>query len=230
MTAKERKRPLFKKRLGSSAVVDFALPQHSSRRRRPTPASESANGCEARSGSDRPGEPPPSEWASTEKKTKYPWNSYTGKLYHLFAGIPIATILTNRSGGEFTGPVNLMVTTRCLFARSPACAHPSGTRVLGEAKRVEVSGQRRLVCDASPHDHGRWLLGRSRRSARARPARRGGAERESEFSLGQSHSDRGRGGSHRRLISDRQHEYVFGTRRHAARSYPAKRPIGNADS
>jgi type IV secretion system protein VirB10 len=143
MTAKERKADALQKALASSSVVDFALPQQTPQTATPTASTGLATDAKLVSVADRPGEPGTSEGPRT--KEKYPWNSYTGKLYHLFAGIPIGSILTNRLSGEFTGPVNLMITTDVYSLDRQHVLIPQGTRVLGEARRVDVSGQRRLV-------------------------------------------------------------------------------------
>ena len=140
MTAKERRAEALQKALGSSAVVDFALPQTT--QTAATPAANTTADAKLVPVTDRLNEPASD---APRKKDKYPWNSYTGKLYHLFAGIPIGTILTNRLSGEFTGPVNLMVTTDVYSLDRQHVLIPQGTRVLGEARKVEVAGQRRLV-------------------------------------------------------------------------------------
>lgn len=157
MTAKERHAAALEKALNSSAVVDFAavtqpVSQQQTAAVSPTPgapATPAVNpSMDAKlvSVADRPGEPLTGEVEPRgQRKAKYPWNSYTGKTYHLFAGIPISTILTNRLAGEFTGPVNLMINTDVYSLDRQHVLIPSGTRVLGEAKRVDVSGQRRLV-------------------------------------------------------------------------------------
>jgi type IV secretory pathway VirB10-like protein len=79
------------------------------------------------------------------KPAKYDWDSYTGPLYRIFEGAVIETILTNRLDGEFTGPVNAMVTTDLWSRDHQHVLMPQGTRVLGEAVRVNTSGQRRLA-------------------------------------------------------------------------------------
>ena len=57
----------------------------------------------------------------------------------------LETVLNNRLDGYFSGPINCMVTTDVY---SPNGAHvliPSGSRVLGEVKRVDTFGQQRLA-------------------------------------------------------------------------------------
>lgn len=146
MTPKQRNAEALQKALASSAVVDFALPQQTAAAVSPTgpgALATPAGNADAKlvPVADRPTE----SVSAPRKKDKYPWNSYTGKLYHLFAGVPIGAMLTNRLSGEFTGPVNLMITTDVYSLDRQHVLIPQGTRVLGEARRVEVSGQRRLV-------------------------------------------------------------------------------------
>jgi type IV secretory pathway VirB10-like protein len=79
------------------------------------------------------------------KPAKYDWDSYTGPLYRVLEGAVVETILTNRLQGEFTGPVNAMVTTDLWSRDHQHVLVPQGTRVLGEAVRVNATGQRRLA-------------------------------------------------------------------------------------
>jgi type IV secretory pathway VirB10-like protein len=79
------------------------------------------------------------------KAKKYEWDSSTGPLYKVFEGSVLETILTNRLQGEFTGPVNVMVTTDLWSHDHQHVLLPQGTRVIGEAGRVNTSGQRRLA-------------------------------------------------------------------------------------
>jgi len=53
--------------------------------------------------------------------------------------------LTNRLDGSFSGPVNTLVTTNVYAPDHQTLLIPQGTRVLGEAKKVESVGQQRLA-------------------------------------------------------------------------------------
>ena len=72
-------------------------------------------------------------------------NAADGKNYVIFEGTVLETVLLNRLNGDLTGPVE------CLFANdiySHDRQHlliPSGTKVLGEATRVDTFGQTRLA-------------------------------------------------------------------------------------
>ena len=80
-----------------------------------------------------------------EQKLKYQWDAYTGPLYRVFEGTLIETVLTNRLNGEFTGPVNVMVTTDLWSHDHQHILMPQGTRILGEAQKVSIQQQRRLA-------------------------------------------------------------------------------------
>lgn len=80
-----------------------------------------------------------------QPKPKYPWDNYTGQIYRVFEGDVIETVLTNRLSGEFTGPVNVMVAVDVYSHDHQHILLPQGTRILGEASRVNVTNQRRLV-------------------------------------------------------------------------------------
>lgn len=68
-----------------------------------------------------------------------------GKPYRLFEGTVLETVLTNRLDGDFSGPVNCMVTTNVYSHDGQHLLIPQGSRVLGEVRRVETFGQQRLA-------------------------------------------------------------------------------------
>jgi len=78
-------------------------------------------------------------------RLKYPWDQYTGPLYRVFEGTVIEGVLTNRLNGEFTGPVNVMVSSNLYSHDRQHILIPQGTRILGEAQPVTVNQQRRLA-------------------------------------------------------------------------------------
>jgi len=69
----------------------------------------------------------------------------TGKTYVLFEGTILETVLLNRLSGDFNGPVECLVTNDIYSHDRQHLLIPSGTKVLGEAKRVEAFGQTRLA-------------------------------------------------------------------------------------
>ena len=73
------------------------------------------------------------------------FNSYTGKRYVVFEGTVLETLLINRLNGTFAGPVDCLVTTDIYSHDRQHLLVPAGTKVLGEAKKVEALGQQRLA-------------------------------------------------------------------------------------
>ena len=73
------------------------------------------------------------------------FNSSTGKHYVLFEGTVLETLLINRLNGTFSGPVNCLVTNDIYSHDGQHVLIPAGTKVLGEAKKVEAFGQQRLA-------------------------------------------------------------------------------------
>ena len=67
------------------------------------------------------------------------------KLYRLFEGTVLETVLTNRLDGSFSGPVNCMVTSDIYSHNGQHLLIPQGTRVLGEVRKVDTFGQQRLA-------------------------------------------------------------------------------------
>jgi type IV secretion system protein VirB10 len=72
-------------------------------------------------------------------------NSGIGKRYVVFEGTVLETILINRLNGIFAGPVSCLVTTDIYSHDRQHVLIPAGTKVLGEAKKVEAIGQQRLA-------------------------------------------------------------------------------------
>jgi type IV secretion system protein TrbI len=72
-------------------------------------------------------------------------NSSVGKRYVVFEGTVLETILINRLNGTFAGPVSCLVTTDIYSHDRQHVLIPAGTKVLGEAKKVEAIGQQRLA-------------------------------------------------------------------------------------
>jgi type IV secretory pathway VirB10-like protein len=73
------------------------------------------------------------------------FNSFSGKRYVVFEGTVLETLLINRLNGTFAGPVNCLVTTDIYSHDRQQVLIPAGTKVLGEAKKVEAFGQQRLA-------------------------------------------------------------------------------------
>jgi len=107
--------------------------------RPPTPPSNAAPQPAMQSEQPQPAPGPP-----TEPNNNSP-NGATGKHYRLFEGTWIEAVLTNRLNATFTGPVNCMVTTNVYSHDRQHVLIPQGSRVLGEARRVDQLGQQRVA-------------------------------------------------------------------------------------
>jgi len=68
-----------------------------------------------------------------------------GKTYILFEGTVLETVLINRLDGQFSGPIACLLTNPVYSHDRQHLLLPAGTKVLGEAKRVEAFGQTRLA-------------------------------------------------------------------------------------
>src|SRR6266700_7915846 len=86
-----------------------------------------------------------SERSSPDVSRPGTFNSFAGKRYVAFEGTVLETLLINRLNGTFSGPVNCLVTTDLYSHDRQHILIPAGTKVLGEAKKVEAFGQQRLA-------------------------------------------------------------------------------------
>jgi type IV secretion system protein VirB10 len=69
----------------------------------------------------------------------------TGKTYVLFEGTILETVLLNRLDGQFAGPVECLLTSDVYSHDRQHLLIPSGTKLLGETRKVEAFGQTRLA-------------------------------------------------------------------------------------
>ena len=84
---------------------------------------------------------------SSSKQTSpnpFALNAADGKNYVIFEGTVLETVLLNGLDGQFTGPVECLITNDIYSHDRQHLLIPSGTKVLGEAKRVDTFGQTRL--------------------------------------------------------------------------------------
>jgi len=72
-------------------------------------------------------------------------NVAAGKTYVLFEGTILETVLVNRLEGQFSGPLECLVTTDVYSHDRQHLLIPAGTRALGKTRKVENSGQSRLA-------------------------------------------------------------------------------------
>jgi type IV secretion system protein TrbI len=68
-----------------------------------------------------------------------------GKTYILFEGTILESALVNRLDGSFSGPVECLLTNDVYSHDRQHLLIPAGTKILGEAKKVQALGQTRLA-------------------------------------------------------------------------------------
>jgi type IV secretion system protein VirB10 len=74
-----------------------------------------------------------------------PKDAATGKNYVLFEGTILEAVLINRLEGQFAGPVECLLTTDVYSHDRQHLLIPAGTKLLGETRKVDNSGQTRLA-------------------------------------------------------------------------------------
>jgi type IV secretion system protein VirB10 len=79
------------------------------------------------------------------KKSNPNFNAASGKNHVIFEGTVLETVLVTRLNGDFSGPVICMLTNDVYSHDGQRLLIPAGTKVLGEAKRVDGFGQTRLA-------------------------------------------------------------------------------------
>ncbi len=72
-------------------------------------------------------------------------NAAAGKNYVLFEGNILETVLINRLDGQFSGPVECLLSTDVYSNDRQHLLIPAGSKLLGETKRVDSLGQKRLA-------------------------------------------------------------------------------------
>lgn len=110
---------------------------------------EETNRASAPGSAAAPASPPPRPQGARSKNPNLPeegrFNSYRGKEYIIFEGTILETLLINRLNGTFAGPVDCLVTNDIYSHDGQHVLIPAGTKVLGEARKVEALGQQRLA-------------------------------------------------------------------------------------
>jgi len=94
-----------------------------------------------------------------------------GKTYTLFEGTILESVLLNRLDGQFVGPVECLLTNDVFSHDRQHLLIAAGSKILGEAKKVDAFGQTRLAVVFSPPRHARRLLGKSRPIQRTQSGR-----------------------------------------------------------
>jgi type IV secretory pathway VirB10-like protein len=72
-------------------------------------------------------------------------NATMGKTYVLFEGTILEATLINRLDGQFSGPVECLLSTDVYSRDRQHLLIPAGSKVLGESKKVDTFGQTRLA-------------------------------------------------------------------------------------
>jgi len=69
----------------------------------------------------------------------------TGKTYVLFEGTVLETVLINRLDGQFSGPIECLLSNDVYSHDRQHLLIPAGSKLLGETRKVESIGQSRLA-------------------------------------------------------------------------------------
>ena len=69
----------------------------------------------------------------------------TGKTYVVFEGTVLESVLINRLDGQMAGPVECLLTSEVYSHDRQHLLIPAGSKLLGEAKKIENFGQNRLA-------------------------------------------------------------------------------------
>lgn len=72
-------------------------------------------------------------------------NAAAGKNYVLFEGNILESVLINRLDGQFSGPVECLLSTNVYSNDRQHLLIPAGSKLLGETRRVDSLGQKRLA-------------------------------------------------------------------------------------
>jgi len=72
-------------------------------------------------------------------------NVAAGKTYVLFEGNILESVLINRLDGQFSGPIECLVSTAVYSNDRQHVLIPAGSKLLGETKSVDSLGQKRLA-------------------------------------------------------------------------------------
>ena len=96
-----------------------------------------------------PTAPSPNQSETAKPKTSEPIsaqaNSPQGRTFVLFEGTVVEAVLVNRLDGSFSGPVECLVSNDVYSHDRQHILIPAGSKVLGEATKVDALGQVRLA-------------------------------------------------------------------------------------
>jgi type IV secretory pathway VirB10-like protein len=80
-----------------------------------------------------------------ENKNPLAENRAAGKTYVLFEGTILETVLINRLDGQFSGPVECLLSNDVYSNDRQHLLIPAGSKLLGETRKVDTFGQSRLA-------------------------------------------------------------------------------------
>lgn len=106
----------------------------------PLPPPDKAEQVAARTSQQQASDPPNPNVANPGE-----FNGSVGKKYVLFEGSVIEALLVNRLEGSFVSPVTCMVTNNVYSHDRQHLLVPVGSKIFGEARKVDTFGQARLA-------------------------------------------------------------------------------------
>jgi type IV secretory pathway VirB10-like protein len=134
----EKQKREYQSLFASNIVLTYRSDQHGAETSAVSATSTQNDRLEAEPGTVDPPKSPdqrPGQTPVATVQTKYP----------VYEGTVIETVLTNRLDGSFSGPVNCMVTANVYSKDRQHLLVPQGSRMLGEAQKVDAFGQQRLA-------------------------------------------------------------------------------------
>jgi type IV secretion system protein VirB10 len=88
---------------------------------------------------------PPTSGPKEEHKDLSTQNHAAGKTYVVFEGTVLETVLINRLEGEFSGPLECLLSNDVYSNDRQHLLIPAGSKLLGETRKVDTFGQSRLA-------------------------------------------------------------------------------------
>ena len=89
---------------------------------------------------------PSNKGSERKEETKSPVENHaTAKTYLLEEGTILEAVLINRLDGQFSGPIECLVSTDVYSHDRQHLLIPAGSKLLGETKKVDIFGQTRLA-------------------------------------------------------------------------------------
>lgn len=111
------------------------------------PAAEASTSAPSEAHNANPAETsrPANQAHETAAAPTHPSYAAAGKTYLLFEGTILESVLVTRLDGQFTGPVECLLTNDVFSHDRQHLLIPAGSKILGEARKVDAFGQTRLV-------------------------------------------------------------------------------------